>query len=251
MVATSARLMLLKKVAAIVAVSKHTLDECHRFFHIPISRLYLAYEGVAPDFRVSNDDAVPEIFGSYFDIQPEDLVILHVGSNDPRKNLLTVLRVVARVRAQTRKQVRLFKVGAAFGPAELETIRALHIQDVVRELGEVSTQDLALIYRVATVLLYPSFHEGFCRPVAEAMASGLPVVASTGGAIPEVAGGAAALYDPLDVEEMARRIVEIAESHNLRDDMADAGREAGKRFTWRSHGEAVAEVYHSIMSRAT
>ncbi len=249
MIATSVRLMLLKKAGAVITDSKHTLDECHSYLHIPLSRLHVAYHGVSLVFRTMNDDIALETFRASLNIQSEDLIILHVGSNDPRKNLLTILHVVARVREQTRRRVRLFKVGGKFGPAELEAIRALHIQDAVLELGEVSLEGLALVYRAATVLLYPSFYEGFCRPVTEAMASGLPVVASTGGAIPEVMGGAAALYDPRDVEGMAERIAAIAGSRALREDMAQAGRETSARFTWRSHGEAVAEVYRTIMSR--
>jgi len=126
-------------------------------------------------------------------------------------------------------------------------IRALDLQKSVLELGEVSEEELSLAYRVASVLLYPSFHEGFGRPVAEAMTAGLPVVASTGGSIPEITSGAAALYDPLDVEGMARRVVELAASPTLREEMAHAGQEASKRFTWSAHGQAVAGVYEALM----
>ena len=152
------------------------------------------------------------------------------------------------VREQVKRRVVLLKVGSRFGPAEFKIIRALDVQSSVRDVGEVSGDDLRRAYRVASVLLYPSFHEGFGRPVAEAMASGLPVVASTGGAIPEITGGAAALYDPLDVEGMAKRIVELAVSPTLREEMAQAGQEASQRFTWREHGQAVAGVYETLRS---
>ena len=245
---TSVRLTLLRKAGAVVTDSKHTLEECRRYLGVPASRLHLAYQGVSATFRAAGEDEALRVLQSRVGVQPGDLVVLHVGSNEARKNLSTVVRVVARVREQVKRRVVLLKVGSRFGPAEHRLIRALDVQSSVRDVGEVSGDDLRRAYRVASVLLYPSFHEGFGRPVAEAMASGLPVVASTGGAIPEITGGAAALYDPLDVEGMAKRIVELAVSPTLREEMAQAGQEASRRFTWRQHGQAVAGVYETLRS---
>jgi alpha-1,3-rhamnosyl/mannosyltransferase len=116
----------------------------------------------------------------------------------------------------------------------------------VRYAGQVDTAELIRIYHAATVLVYPSFYEGFCLPVVEAMATGLPVVASRAGAIPEVAGGAASLHDPEDVEGMTARIAEIWENPSLRKQMAAAGREAARRFSPEGHGHAVASVYREV-----
>ena len=105
------------------------------------------------------------------------------------------------------------------------------------------------VYQSATVLLCPSFYEGFCRPVAEAMAAGLPVVASAAGAIPEIAGGAASLHDPSDAAGMAARIADIADRPALRKEMVAAGRERSRRFSPESHGPALAAVYREIAGR--
>ncbi len=242
---TSLRLTLLRRASAIVGISKFTLDECQTYLRVPASRLYLAHYGIAEEFT-AGDDGAHEAVRSRLGIRADDLVILHVGSNDPRKNIATLLRVMACVREKGGPRIRLLKVGTKLGAAERRVAGGLHVEDAIVEVGEVPVSEVALIYRIATVLLYPSFHEGFCRPVAEAMAAGLPVVASRCGAIPEIAGGAAALYDPEDVEGMADRVVAIAESAALREDMAAAGRENASRFTWQRHGKAVAEVYRAI-----
>jgi len=249
MVPTSLRLTLLRKAAVVMTDSKYTLDECRRYLRVPASRLQVAYHGVSSAFRVAASAGAVSALRARLGVRPGDLVVLHVGSNDVRKNLSTAFHAVARIRERVRGPVVLLKVGSRFGPAELSVIRALDLQRSVLELGEVSEEELSGAYRVATVLLYPSFHEGFGRPVAEAMAAGLPVVASTGGSIPEITGGAAALYDPLDVQGMSARIVELLASPALRAEMAQAGQAASRRFTWSAHGRTVAGVYAALLSR--
>ncbi len=146
--------------------------------------------------------------------------------------------------------MKLLKVGGPLGDTELDVLRRAGVHGLVRQVSHVSTEELARIYRAATVLLYPSFYEGFGRPVLEAMASGLPVVASTAGAIPEVAGGAAALFDPGDVEGMATRVAEISDEPRLRQRMSAAGMAASGRFTGPAHGSwAVADAYRQAASR--
>jgi glycosyltransferase involved in cell wall biosynthesis len=180
-------------------------------------------------------------------IHPDDLVVLHVGSNDPRKNLSAVCRVVAGLRTRTRRPVKLVKVGPDLGRDDLERLRRAGLDGRhLRQVGRVSLAELVGIYHAATVLLYPSFHEGFCRPVVEAMAAGLPVVASAAGAIPEVASRSAALHAPTDSAGMAASIAEIGEDPHRRRQMAEAGREESRRFRVNGHGHALADVYQEV-----
>jgi glycosyltransferase involved in cell wall biosynthesis len=153
------------------------------------------------------------------------------------------------LRNRTTRPVRLIKAGDAFDSAAQQALVAAGVADSVRIFPGVSADDLAHLYRVSDVLLYPSYHEGFCRPVAEAMASGLPVVASDRGAIPEVVQGTAPLFAPDDVEGMAREIVRLRESSDLRAERAGCGEIASRKFTWRAHAEAVAEAYRAVVPR--
>lgn len=248
MTPTALRLGLLRKAAAIIAISKHTLEECIHCLGIRKDRLFLAHYGISGLFysRAKNS---PAELRRRLGIQPGQIAILHVGSNDARKNLRTVFRVVAALRENDRKEVCLVKVGSKFGPREKGVIQELGLREAVRELGPLPAEETVQAYQASDVLLYPSFHEGFCRPVAEAMASGTPVVASNQGAIPEVAQDTQLLFDPEDVERMAKAIVQIAASSDLRQEMVQRGQLAARNFTWEAHGAAVAEAYRVVASR--
>ena len=247
MIPTALRLRALRRARLILTVSRHTANECQRYLGIPAANLRVVYESVPSEFWAPCETAEAAATRTRLGLGPEDLIVLHVGSNDARKNLATVCRVVARLRERRIREVRLLKVGAPFGPVERNALHREGIpQDVARHAGRVDMAELVRIYHVATVLLYPSFYEGFCRPVVEAMAAGLPVVASRTGAIPEVAASAAALYEPNDAEGMAECIAEIAEDPGRHRAMAAAGRDASRRFAAAGHGRALADVYREV-----
>ena len=249
MLPTALRLSLLRKAAAIIVISQHTLRECRDCLGIRKDRLFLAYYGISDSFRTGISAESRESIRSRLGIRPEQIALLHVGSNDPRKNLNTVLRVMGLLRKRYEKDVCLIKVGSKFGPREKEIARRLSLSEAIRDLGALSAEQTARAYRACDVLLYPSFHEGFCRPVTEAMASGTPVVTSNRGAIPEVVQDPRLLFDPKDVEGMADRIVQITDSDELREEIVQLGKVAAQRFTWEAHGAAVAEAYQAVVTR--
>ncbi len=246
---TALRLSLMRRAAAVIAISQYTLEECSNYFGIPKKHLYVAYHGVSPLFWCAKDDAALRSFQHRHNIRPEQINILHVGSNDPRKNLETIFRVVAALRENSRKGVCFIKAGSSLGPHERKTVRSLGLQESVRDLGPLSAEDMAQVYRACHILLYPSFHEGFCRPVAEAMASGTPVVASNRGAIPEVVQGVTLLFNPEDADGMVSRIKQITESSDLREESIQRGRVAAEKFTWEAHAAAVADAYEAVIGR--
>ncbi len=113
----------------------------------------------------------------------------------------------------------------------------------VRFLGWVSGAELEGLYELAAAFVFPSRYEGFGLPVLEAMRRGVPVACSNTSSLPEVAGDAALLFDPLDVPAMTAAIQRILGDPTEADRLRAAGREQAARFTWAATARATAASY--------
>lgn len=169
---------------------------------------------------------------------PDDFV-LFVGTVEPRKNLRRLVDAMRLVRAAG-LDLTLIVVGAdGWGDVRSQ------IDDVdVRFIGAVSDAELRGLFASASVMAYPSEQEGFGLPVIEAMAQGTAVVTSSGTSTEEVAGGAAVLVDPFDVEDIARG---VAEAFERRNELAAPGRERAGELTWERSAEATLAVYRELV----
>jgi glycosyltransferase involved in cell wall biosynthesis len=198
----------------VLAVSEFTKREAVELLGVPEENVTVIGNAVEPLFSPSGSGTR----GEY---------VLAVGTLEPRKNLRRIADAAARVGAELR-------VVGARGWGGVET---------PGWVGEVSDEELASLYRGARALVFPSLYEGFGLPVLEAMASGTPVVTSRGGATEEVAGGAAILVDPLDVEAIAAG---IEEADRRRDELRNLGLERAKAFTWAGVADAVERVWRDL-----
>jgi glycosyltransferase involved in cell wall biosynthesis len=165
-----------------------------------------------------------------------DEFVLFVGTREPRKNLA---RLVEAMRLRTPRQP-LVVVGAD-GWGELGDLG--RPDDEVRFLGFVPGRDRDALYAAATVFAYPSEREGFGLPVAEAMASGTPVVTSRGTSTEEVAGGAAVLVDPFDPADIARG---LDDALDRRSELVAAGYTRAADLSWDAAAERTLDVYREL-----
>jgi glycosyltransferase involved in cell wall biosynthesis len=174
----------------------------------------------------------------------EDLVLC-VGAIQKRKNVARLVRAFERLP----KSWRLALAGAPDGYGAAEELRV--VEESPRRadidvLGYVTAEALASLYRRAGIFAFPSLDEGFGMPVLEAMSHGAPVVTSQSSALPEVAGDAAILVDPLDTEAIGAALLRLAGNPDLRDDLARRGLERARGFTWESAVEQTWRVYTEI-----
>jgi glycosyltransferase involved in cell wall biosynthesis len=168
----------------------------------------------------------------------------------PLKGLVPLLEALAKVR--TERRAELVIVGQPRdGSLVPATIERLGLEGAVTIAGVVDNLRMIELYASAEVAVVPSLYEGFSLPAVEAMACGLPLVTTTGGALPEVVGAdgeCALLVPPNDPGALAGAIVRALDDAGLRARLGAAGRERVlRRFTWRATAEATVDVYRSVM----
>jgi glycosyltransferase involved in cell wall biosynthesis len=162
--------------------------------------------------------------------------VLHVGDLHERRNLPTVVDAVVGARRHfggaAAVSLVLAGVDRGVGDALCAIAAEADVPEAVIRLGPVSEELLVSLYRCATALVYPSLYEGFGLPILEAMACGTPVIASRAASIPEVAGTAGILLDPLDVGAWTDAIVSVVNDDDRRGQMRANGLVRATDFTW-------------------
>jgi len=178
-----------------------------------------------------------------------DNFILYVGRFHVRKNLEQLLKAFARVVERLETKVQLVLVGRDFWNKSqtMETISSLGLEDKVICPGHVPDSTLEFLYRRATIFAYLSLHEGFGFPPLEAMARGVPVIASNVSVMPEVLGDAALLVDPYDTEVIAQGLIKMLESRELREDLIRKGKKRVGQFTWERTARETLDVYREVI----
>ena len=203
----------------VIAVSEFTKRELVEVLGVAEERIHVVPNAVAAPFVPEG----PRGEGDY---------VLAVGTLEPRKNL-------PRLAAATRRVGLELRIVGARGWGEV----GVSAGDDIRFLGFVPDEELARLYRGALCVAYPSLYEGFGIPVLEALACAAPVVTSEASAMAEVAGDAAVLVDPREVDAIAAG---IAEAIARRDELARLGPERASRYTWAASAEATVDVYKEL-----
>jgi glycosyltransferase involved in cell wall biosynthesis len=206
----------LRSATRVLAVSEFTKRDVAALARVPEERIDVAFNAADTAVFTQEGPAAP---GEY---------VLAVGTLEPRKNLPRLIEATARLGLELR-------IAGARGWGGVAAAGA-H----VRWVGRPSDEELAALLRGALCLAYPSLWEGFGIPVLEAMLCGAPVVTSRGSAMEEVAGGAAELVDPADVDSIAAG---IERALARRDELRAAGLERARRFGWAATADAVIDCY--------
>lgn len=208
---------------------------------VPLDRMTVVPVGVDPD-----------VFKPYDDVSPIPGRIMVTSSSDvPMKGLVPLLEAVAKLR--TERDINLVVIGKPQPNGRVaKTLARLNLNDIVTTVSGVSDEELARLYGEAEVAVVPSLYEGFSLPAIEAMSCAVPVVATTGGALPEVVGidgETGLLVTPDDPEALVVAVRRLLDDANLRKKIGDAGRErVVNRFTWQVTAKGTAACYDAILS---
>lgn len=223
--------------------SMSTLHDLDRFYGVPEHKMRVAYPGLMMPMEASCDDmrTVREKWQL-----GESIYALYVGTLQPRKNLRRLLAAWGEVIGVWRGEAApvLVIAGArGWGGEDLQAeAQALGIARHVRFTRYVSDRDKAALLRGARVLAFPSLHEGFGLPVLEAQAVGVPVVCSNTAALPEAAGDAALLIDPLDTAAISRALLSALTDDVVHARLMQAGFNNVRQFTWERCAQVVLDL---------
>ena len=227
----------------IIAISEHTKKDLIDILNAPSDMISVTQLAAGSDYYEVKDMAAIRLTKEKYNL-PENY-ILFVGSLEPRKNIKTLLKAYSMVPVKMRKDFPLVIAGAKGWlnsdiPALVE---GLGIKESVRFTGYIDAADISAVYSGATVFAYPSLYEGFGLPILEAMSCGSPVVTSNTSSMPEVAGDAALLVDPLNAEELAFGLETVLEKESLRAEMRKKGLARASTFSWDRCAKETVEVY--------
>lgn len=224
----------------VIAVSAHTARQVVERLGLPESRVSVVHHG-CEELRLPAAGRREAILARLGVQRP---FVLHVGALQARKNverLVTAFEIAG-------EDCQLVLAGSLGFGAEpiLDRIRCSSARERIRRVGHVSDETRGTLYACAEALLFPSLEEGFGLPVVEAFSVGLPVIASRVSALPEVAGGAAELVDPLDSDAIANGLGRVLGGPALQDDLRRKGRARAQQFTWRRCADETWKVYQAL-----
>jgi len=240
------------RAIGIITVSEFSKSEIVRTLGAPAERIRVVYPGVSASFRVAVPPEGRQRVRREYGL-PEDY-ILCVGTLEPRKNLLTLVQAFDKARAFFRKErCRLVLAGVKGWKMDplFEWIRRQGLKEDVVLTGYVEDRDLPALYQGAAYLVFPSFYEGFGMPIIEAMASAIPVIASSVESHREILGEAAVFINPNDVDGLARSMKDLYQDADTRRQLVEKAAVRVAAFTWEACARGMIECYEHFAGNRT
>jgi glycosyltransferase involved in cell wall biosynthesis len=237
-----------------VAPSKAFATELCSWTGMPIRAVYHGFDYEA--FTHDSNPLAPEV-EEKLQQNDESLKILFVSHYNYYRNFETLIRALPLLRHLSGgRSVKLlltckFLAGENPGPyhpqAAEKLVRGLGVSDMVIELGTIPYHNLHQLYRRSDVYVTPAYTETFAHPLVEAMASGLPVVASDLAVHREICGDAAIYFERFSSEALARCVAQVAGSPETSSRMTASGFKRSRHFSWRRHVEEIVELLHMLI----
>ena len=218
----------------IITVSHSTVRDSQRLYGIPAAKIEVIHNGVGWNPQPQDPRTAAEFMATKYRVSKDYLLTL--GTIVPHKNMITLVKAMKILRGTRGTQhLQLLAVGAKGrkNSQVLEAIRSSSLTgEDIRFLGFVPDEDLPMLYSGSSLFVFPSLYEGFGLPLAEAMACGVPVVASNTSSIPEVVGDAGLLVPPTQPEAFAEAILRVRSDKGLRRAMIEKGLMQAAGFRW-------------------
>lgn len=230
----------------IIAVSEHTKKDIVKFLHVPENKIQVIYSAVSENFndKISKDEVV-SIKKKY---HTGEKYFLHTGTLNPRKNLEFLVKVYAEI-LKSNNEYNLVITGKKgwYYEGLFSLIKNLGLEKKVIFTGYIPDEDAPILYKGASIFLFPSLYEGFGFPPLEAMATGTPVISSNTSSLPEVVGKAGILISPHLEADWVYAVKKLIDNKNLHRQMSLAGLDQAKKFSWKKCALETLDLYKKTL----
>ena len=227
-----------RQFSHIITVSEFTKKDIAKEFNLDENKFRVVHNGFNENYFYPKQNGP----------RPENSLIVTNSADTPLKGLNFLLEAVARIRKS--RPIRLTVIGQPKPNGIIENlVTKLGVGDIVHFTGRIANEEFADYYAKSTIAVVPSLYEGFGIPAAEAMACGVPLISTSGGALPEVVGDAGIVVPPADADALAGAIIRLMDSPDERRKYAQAGlARVNSIFSWKNAARAVADVYREAIN---
>ncbi len=236
-----------KRADFIITISEATRRDVVRLLNYPEDKIKNIYIDCRAEFQIIENPTILETVRQKYHFP--DKFILFVGTFEPRKNLKNLVEAFARVKNEL-PDYRLVIVGKkGWGNEALFTrVKELNLESEIIFPGYVDDADMPGIYNLATMLVFPTFYEGFGLPVLEAMRCGVPVITSNNSSLPEVVGESEVLINPENVDDIVQAVIKVAKlGKSERENFTQKGLKQASQFSWEKCARETLKVYEEFV----
>lgn len=249
-----------KVATKLIAVSQQTKKDLKRYFNVPGEKIDVIYHALRSDFNqpdtrpngsAGREPVIlagkPEVDINH-DYPQLTKYFIYVGRLELRKNLPNVVRAFAEFQKQVTEPTQLLLAGSkGYGyPSIVKLIKQLGIESSVVIKDYISAEQLPTLYKKSLGLIFASQYEGFGLNILEGFAAGVPVLTSDLGAMSEIAGGAALLVDPDDIDAISGGMKQLFQDENLRRVLIEKGTARLADFNWERSAEKLIELWKNL-----
>jgi glycosyltransferase involved in cell wall biosynthesis len=235
----------------VIVISRSTGEELTRLLGIPAEKIKVVYPGISERYKPGDTDRAAEYISKKYGVPQRYLAA--VGTLEPRKNLGLLVKVLRILKAQGKHHCPVLIAGGSGwrNSGLFNEIQAAGLTEAeIKFLGYVPDEDLPSFYTGAQLFLFPSLYEGFGIPPLEAMACGVPVVASNARCMPETLGGAAILESPDSPDRFAQAVIRGLEDEDVRRSLEVDGINRAREFSWERSAGQLLDAFSDFSKRS-
>jgi len=230
----------------IITVSNYSKEDILKEFNFPPEKIFVTYLASEKIYKPLNVTLSKKMVKKYYGIS--DDYILYIGGFSPRKNIIGLIEAFNLLKHKYRPQIKLIIAGNKGKSYRIykDRVEKLHLENDVIFTGFIPMEHIPYIYNASELFVYPSFYEGFGLPPLEAMACGIPVIASNATSIPEILRDSALYINPYDIDDIYKKIYITLVDKKLRNELIKKGFKRVSELSWEKTAIDTLDAYKKI-----